>query len=355
MFIDISKIDDSSRTQLRCCISEDTINLYAEDLRNGIKYPPVVLFPEGDKYFIGDGYHRIEAAKAANHKVIEAKIRRGGLVAALEYAAGANDKHGLRRTREDKQNAIRVLLTNPDFNIKSDRELGRIVHVDHHTVGSLREKLETSGEIPQIKEREVVRNGQTYTMDVEKNDTIEVVDLGVNGDGDKTVTSTEDVPLYNLIFAEKETLQKSKNTFSKISKKIIEGGFLLIATDQSEVPDIIKMVDKSLKFAWILSLPISRTVDMEKLKITSQWKPILVWYKGDPGSRHFGDFIYSNGDRVQLDQKKFYQKLLADFTLESDRLGVIAPEDHPVFKFGEDYKCRVESIEIKESKTIKNE
>ena len=47
--------------------------------------------------------------------------------------------------------------------------------------------------------------------------------------------------------------------------------------------------------------------------------------------------------------------LLADFTSESDRLGAIASDDHPIFRFGEDFKCRVESIEIKESKTMKSE
>ena len=347
MFIDISKIDASSRTQLRCRISEDTVDLYAEDLRNGINYPPVVLFPEDDTYYVGDGYHRIEAAKAANRSVVEAKMRPGGLKAALEYAAGANDKHGLRRTQNDKRKAIQVLLKDPEYCKKSDREIAKIVNVVHGTVGSVREELESSGQISQMKKREVFRKGETYLMDVKKDDNNDSADPARDKEGDNEILSPDELPLYDLVFAELDTIQKSKNIFRNLGTRIVKGGFLLVAAEQSDVPALFKMVDKSLTYFWMFSLPCNREIDKGKAKIASQWKPVLVWYKGNPGSRQFTDFIFSNGNHIHLDHKKFYQMLLADFTAEGDRLGIITSEDHSIFKFGDDFKCQVEPIQFK--------
>ena len=77
------------------------IDDYAEVMKKRVKFPPVVLFSSEDKYFVGDGYHRIEAAIKIGRKVIQAIIHPGGYAAALKYAAGANDEHGLRRTQAD--------------------------------------------------------------------------------------------------------------------------------------------------------------------------------------------------------------------------------------------------------------
>ena len=113
--VDISKIDLDRKTQLRCNMNEDIIETYEEDLRRGDLFPPIILFRDKDEYYIGDGFHRVEAAMRASRKVIDSKIEPGGFKEALIYAAGANDKMGFQRTRKDKRNAVTLLLKDPEI------------------------------------------------------------------------------------------------------------------------------------------------------------------------------------------------------------------------------------------------
>ena len=68
--------------------------------------------------------------------------------------------HGLRRTNDDKQRAVKAALAHPKSAGMSGRDIARHVGVDEGTVRGWREKL--SAELPQIAERTVTRNGTTY-------------------------------------------------------------------------------------------------------------------------------------------------------------------------------------------------
>lgn len=68
--------------------------------------PPVVLFFDGESYYLADGHHRLAAALEAGCAEIRASVRPGDRTAALWHAIGANVGHGLRRTNEDKRRAV---------------------------------------------------------------------------------------------------------------------------------------------------------------------------------------------------------------------------------------------------------
>jgi ParB-like chromosome segregation protein Spo0J len=70
--VDLAKIDTNFRTQLRCKLNQEIVDTYAEAMKGGVIFPPVVLFASGENYYIGDGFHRIEAAMKICRKVIEA-------------------------------------------------------------------------------------------------------------------------------------------------------------------------------------------------------------------------------------------------------------------------------------------
>ena len=102
------------RTELR----PETVNEYAADMLDGAVLPPIVVFHDGCDFWIGDGFHRIEAARKIGRETIVAEIRRGSTRDAILHAVGANAVHGLRRTQADKRRAVEVLL----------RRIGRDVH-----------------------------------------------------------------------------------------------------------------------------------------------------------------------------------------------------------------------------------
>ena len=76
----------------------------------------------------------------------------------------ANQRHGLRRSQADKERAIKRALTMKGEEC-SNREIARHVGTTHPTVQGYREELESSGKINQMDEREVTRDGTTYTQD----------------------------------------------------------------------------------------------------------------------------------------------------------------------------------------------
>lgn len=97
-------------TQVRVAISEDVVSDYAEQMGNGIEFPAVVLFHDGNHYYLGDGFHRVMAARRAGWIDIGAEVRQGTQQDALWFALGANRENGQRLTAADKRHAIALAL-----------------------------------------------------------------------------------------------------------------------------------------------------------------------------------------------------------------------------------------------------
>jgi uncharacterized ParB-like nuclease family protein len=50
---------------------------YGEELEAGAKFPPVVVFYDGEKYWLADGYHRLAAHATAGKETIAAEVHEG--------------------------------------------------------------------------------------------------------------------------------------------------------------------------------------------------------------------------------------------------------------------------------------
>jgi hypothetical protein len=115
--------------------------------------------------FVWDGLHRAEAARMTG-TLLRIHVQPGTRQDAEWLALSANQKHGLRRSRQDKQRVVQQALLHPYGAELSDREIARHCGVDHKTVGKIRKELETTGEIPQLPKRVVTKaSGATYHID----------------------------------------------------------------------------------------------------------------------------------------------------------------------------------------------
>ena len=94
--------------QCRAEIDRDAVAEYADAMQAGAKFPPLIVFNADDQYFLADGFHRLEAQKHIRQAKVACDVRPGGFVDALKFALGANTTHGLRRTRDDVQKAVRM-------------------------------------------------------------------------------------------------------------------------------------------------------------------------------------------------------------------------------------------------------
>lgn len=139
----------------------------AEVLTAGKKLPrvQVIHVAEGDHtgYFVFDGFHTTLAHQRAGKKRVSCLVRKGTWDEAVVAAAGANTAHlGLKRTREDKRRAVKMLLE--QFGRKwTDGKIADHVDVSPTFVRGTR--LGAKAEEPETEEPETKEgaDGKVYT------------------------------------------------------------------------------------------------------------------------------------------------------------------------------------------------
>ena len=89
--IELIRVDGG--TQIREKINERTVEEYAEDMKEGTVFPPIVVFKDSSgNHWLSDGFHRLLAAAMAERNEISVEVREGSLRNAILYSCGANAK-----------------------------------------------------------------------------------------------------------------------------------------------------------------------------------------------------------------------------------------------------------------------
>jgi hypothetical protein len=128
MKIKIAELVLDSGTQIRTGLDPETIKEYATAYRAKQKMPPVTAFSSnGSPNILADGFHRVAGAAEAGLLEIDVELKKGDRIAAIRHALGANAKHGLKRSREDKINAVRV--ASHEFPELSNQDICKLVDV----------------------------------------------------------------------------------------------------------------------------------------------------------------------------------------------------------------------------------
>ncbi len=140
----IEAITRDWQCQPRTLLIPAVINEYAEAMSGDAIFPPVIVFHEGDTYWLADGFHRVAAATRAGLDGVSCEVREGTIRDAMLYSVSANATHGLQRTNYDKRRVVETLLADPEWSGWSDGEIARRCVVDHKTVARIRESLGNS-------------------------------------------------------------------------------------------------------------------------------------------------------------------------------------------------------------------
>jgi hypothetical protein len=137
----IADIVLDTELQPRAMMSEAVVNDYADKMRDGAIFPPVVVYDVDGKKLLSDGWHRVRAHRRLGRKDIQAEVRQGTRDDALRHALEFNAIHGLNFTQADKQRAIETYLKHPEWRHLQDREIARRLGVSPTTVGTCRARL----------------------------------------------------------------------------------------------------------------------------------------------------------------------------------------------------------------------
>lgn len=113
-----------------------TVDEYVERIEAGDQFPDPVVYHDGKKHWLSEGFHRVAAFKKRGDTEIDVVVRRGGKEDATVNAAASNRQHGLKMSNEDKRTAVaKVLFHRPGW---SDRKIADHVGVGHPLVAKLR-------------------------------------------------------------------------------------------------------------------------------------------------------------------------------------------------------------------------
>jgi hypothetical protein len=168
LYLEIVELDRDAELQARVGLNVDVVKEYAEQMKAGAAFPPVLVFAGSGGHALVDGFHRVAAREALGFTTVLAEIRQGTREDALWHGLTTNQAHGLRRTNDDKHRSVVKALTHKRGRNLSDRQIANHCGVHHYTVSRIRLQLEQSQTIEAQGTRVVTRGGVSYEQRLQK-------------------------------------------------------------------------------------------------------------------------------------------------------------------------------------------
>lgn len=163
-----SRIRLDGGTQPRTDINVAMVAEYAQSMRDGDEFPPVILYFDGIDYWLADGFHRYHAAGTNGMESIAAYVRPGTQRDAVLCSVGANAAHGARRTNADKRKAVLTLLGDAEWSQWSGEEIARRCCVSAGFVSGMRADMRSLLTVKSEPRTYTTKHGTVATMSTEK-------------------------------------------------------------------------------------------------------------------------------------------------------------------------------------------
>jgi hypothetical protein len=158
--IPLSSLRTDGGTQGRAGLTRSIVDEYAEAMQQGAIFPPVVAYHDGTNTWLADGFHRHAAARQAGVDQIDTEVLQGTQQDARLFSCGANDRHGLRRSNEDKRHVVATLLADEEWSQASDRWIAETCKVSRPLVADVRQ---SGGNSATCKTSRKGKDGKTYS------------------------------------------------------------------------------------------------------------------------------------------------------------------------------------------------
>lgn len=160
----VSDIRIDGSTQIRKELNQDKVNEYAEQMEDGVVFPPITVFYDGSSYWLASGYHRLFAEKQRGTETIKVVLINGTVDEATWFALGDN-KHGLNMTAEDYRRSVNITLDHPKWSTYSNAQIAAHVGVSATTVARIKKERNIQ---PATKVTYTDKHGNEATMDTSK-------------------------------------------------------------------------------------------------------------------------------------------------------------------------------------------
>lgn len=162
--LNILTIRTDGGTQPRLKLDQELVKDYAEKMRDGAVFPPVVIFNDGSENWLADGFTRYFATKANGGTSIEAEVRQGTLREAKLYAWKANNKQGRPLTGNDIRGILFIMFADEEYTTWSNNKIAKELDISSMTVGRVRVKYQEKTKQPKQPVSYTDKHGVTKTM-----------------------------------------------------------------------------------------------------------------------------------------------------------------------------------------------
>ena len=140
--LDVDLFVSSDAVQSRDGLDPDTVAQYVADMEAGSVFPPLTAFFDGERYWLGAGFHRLAAHRRIGHKQVATIVRPGGEREAYLENLRSNLTHGLPLKNSERRKNVMRLLGDQEWAQRSNRWIARATGISDHTVEKLRKQLE---------------------------------------------------------------------------------------------------------------------------------------------------------------------------------------------------------------------
>ncbi|NEP55992.1 MAG: ParB N-terminal domain-containing protein [Symploca sp. SIO2G7] len=166
----IAQIRRDGGTQPREKLDLNHVATLKDAIADGAELEPVVVFYDGEDYWLADGFHRCKASEESGLEDIPVIIHQGTRRDAVLYSVGANAEHKAAkpRSRKDKRRAVMMLLNDPEWSEWSNYQIAQRCKVNEKTVRNIRNSITTeirSEDKPKTRTY-TTKHGTTATMQV---------------------------------------------------------------------------------------------------------------------------------------------------------------------------------------------
>ena len=165
--LNILTIRTDGGTQPRLELDQELVKDYAEKMRDGAVFPPIVVFNDGSENWLADGFTRYFATKSNGGTSIEAEVRQGTLREAKMYAWKANNKQGRPLTSNDIRGILFAMFADEEYSAWSNNKIAKELDISSMTVGRVRVLFQEQSKQPKQPVSYTDKHGNQKTMNTE--------------------------------------------------------------------------------------------------------------------------------------------------------------------------------------------
>ena len=232
----LTDITLDTRLQPRETISKEVIAEYADMLREGAIFPPVLVYKVDDKHYLVEGWHRYFSHKTVGRLEIEVIVRNGTFRDAQFCSFGANGTNGQPRSIKDKRKALFSIFDDVEWCSMSDREIARHCYVSHTFVSKLRSEYGSTPDKIKVKNA-----GKEYIVEKKQKDEPKETAQTVDPTEDKVVELATEINALN------EELEATQRRLAVAAIQATPEEKTLYSQKLEEMAETIKTLESNLR------------------------------------------------------------------------------------------------------------